>query len=157
MDYKTINKELWNTRTDVHVKSKFYDVPSFLDGKSSLKQIELDLLGDVNEKSILHLQCHFGMDSISFSRLGANVTGVDLSDKAIVKARELASTCQTNTKFIISDVYDLPEVHQGAYDIVFTSYGTIGWLPDMQRWASVVNHFLKPGGKVLIVDFHPVV
>lgn len=156
MDYKSINKELWNAKTDVHVTSEFYDVDSFLKGKQSLKHIELDLIGDVSGKSILHLQCHFGMDSISLSKMGAKVTGVDLSDKAIAQAKELALVCGTDTQFISSDVYELINVHDGKYDIVFTSYGTIGWLPDMQAWANVVSQFLKPEGLVLIVDFHPV-
>jgi ubiquinone/menaquinone biosynthesis C-methylase UbiE len=89
--------------------------------------------------------------------LGAEATGVDLSDAAIAKAKELATQTGLNAQFINSDVYELPQHLQGQFDVVFTSYGTIGWLLDLDKWASVINHFLKPGGKFIIVEFHPVV
>jgi ubiquinone/menaquinone biosynthesis C-methylase UbiE len=157
MDYIKINKELWNNKTDIHVNSDFYDNDSFIKGKSSLNSIELELLGDIKGKSILHLQCHFGQDTISLSRLGATTVGVDLSDKAIETAKELAKTTNTNAKFICCDVYDLPNHLNQKFDIVYTSYGTIGWLPDMDKWAKVVSHFLKPKGQFVFVEFHPVV
>ncbi|MCW3804652.1 class I SAM-dependent methyltransferase [Plebeiibacterium marinum] len=157
MNYLEINQNLWNKKTDIHYKSDFYDVPAFINGKSSLNPIELELLGDLRGKSVLHLQCHFGMDTISLSRLGAKATGIDLSDKAIEKARELANQAGTDTQFIQSDVYSLKEALTQKYDIVYTSYGVIGWLPDMNKWAEIINHFLKPGGKFIMVEFHPVV
>ncbi|GAA0872568.1 class I SAM-dependent methyltransferase [Gangjinia marincola] len=157
MDYLKINKALWNQRTAAHVISGFYDVPAFLAGKSSLNPIELELLGDINGKSILHLQCHFGQDSISLSRMGANVTGVDFSNEAIKKARELAEKAQTNTTFIESDIYRLPENLTESFDIIYTSYGVIGWLPDLDRWAKVISHFLKPNGKLVFAEFHPLI
>jgi len=157
MNYKEINRKSWNDRVDGHMKSEFYAVDEFIKGKSSLNSIELDLLGDIKGKSILHLQCHFGQDSISLARMGANVTAMDLSDKAIEKAKELAETCQVDCEFICSDVYDLPKNLDKKFDIVFTSYGTIGWLPDMNKWGSVVSHFLKPKGEFILVEFHPFV
>ncbi|MDC7999076.1 class I SAM-dependent methyltransferase [Gilvibacter sediminis] len=157
MDYKAINKASWNTRTAAHVTSEFYDLPGFLKGKNSLNSIELELLGEVKSKSILHLQCHFGQDSLSLARMGAKVTGVDLSDAAIDKARELNSSLGLDAEFICCDLYELPEHLNKQYDIVFTSYGTIGWLPNLDRWASVVNRFLKPGGEFIMAEFHPVV
>jgi ubiquinone/menaquinone biosynthesis C-methylase UbiE len=156
-DYIAINKDLWNNKTIVHIDSDFYDNKRFIKGQSSLKDIELNLLGDIKGKSILHLQCHFGQDSISLQRLGAKVTGIDFSDKAIKIAKELAIKTNTDTRFIKSDVYKLPQVLKEKFDLVFTSYGTIGWLPDMNQWAEVVSHFLKPKGKFVIVEFHPVV
>lgn len=156
-DYKTINKIAWNLKTNIHVESEFYNNEAFLKGDSSLKQIELELLGDIQGKSILHLQCHFGQDTISLSRLGAKVTGIDLSDKAIDYASNMAKELAVDTKFICSDIYDLPNVLDEKFDIVFTSYGVIGWLPDMKRWADVIAHFLKPGGHFIMVEFHPVV
>ncbi len=156
-DYLAINRTSWNNRTDAHIKSSFYDMPGFLAGKSSLKDIELQLLGDVRGKSILHLQCHFGQDSISLSRLGAAVTGVDLSNKAIDSAIDIARQTNSSAKFICSDVYDLPAHLDEQYDIVFTSYGVIGWLPDLDRWAKIIRRYLKPGGKLVFVEFHPVV
>ncbi|MPS72302.1 MAG: class I SAM-dependent methyltransferase [Chryseobacterium sp.] len=119
--------------------------------------MELNLLGDLSNRSVLHLQCHFGQDSISLSRLGAEVVGVDLSDVAIDHARELAKQSDVSTTFICSDVYDLPNHLDRQFDIVFTSYGTIGWLPDLDRWAKVISKFLKPGGTFVFAEFHPVV
>lgn len=156
-DYIRINKESWNKRTDFHFESEFYDNKSFVAGASSLNEIELNLLGDINGKSILHLQCHFGQDTISLSRLGAKTTGVDLSDRAIQKAKELASMTQSNSKFICCDIYSLPDFLEEKFDLVFTSYGTIGWLPDLDQWAKIVSSYLKPKGKLILVEFHPVV
>ncbi|MDN3605899.1 class I SAM-dependent methyltransferase [Kaistella yonginensis] len=156
-NYLDINRNLWNAKVDSHLKSDFYFVKEFLQGRTSLNSIELKLLGDIKGKKILHLQCHFGQDSISLSRLGAKVTGIDLSDKAIEAAKNLAKQCGTDTEFIISDVYDLPNVLDQEFDIVYTTYGTIGWLPDLEKWAEVISHFLKPGGQLIFVEFHPVV
>ena len=157
IDYIKINKETWNNKTEVHLKSEFYDNENFLIGKSTLNAIELELLGDVSNKKILHLQCHFGQDSLSLSRLGAKVTGVDFSDKAIEKAREFNDQLNLDAKFICCDLYDLPNYLNEKFDIVFTSYGTIGWLPDLTKWANVVSKFLKPDGKFIMADFHPIV
>lgn len=157
IDYISINRQSWNNRTDVHFNGAFYDVEGFINGKSSLNSIELSLLGDIKGKSILHLQCHFGQDTISLQRMGAKVTGIDLSDKAIEKAKELALITQTETQFICCDIYDLPAHLNQQFDIVFTSYGTIGWLPDLDRWAKVVAQFLKPSGEFVFAEFHPVV
>ena len=156
-NYIEINRNSWNNKTDAHLKSEFYDLDGFLKGKSSLNDIELALLGDIKGKTILHLQCHFGQDSISLSRLGAIVTGIDLSDKAIESAREIAKDTQSNTKFICCDLYELPQHLNETFDIVFTSYGTIGWLPDLNQWAAVVSKMLKPNGRFIMADFHPVV
>lgn len=156
-EYITENRNLWNARVPVHFDSEFYGMDEFMAGKSSLKKIELGLLGDVKGKSILHLQCHFGQDSLSLARMGARVTGVDLSDAAIAKAREINSTLGTQAEFICCDVYSLKEHLHKKFDMVFTSYGTIGWLPDMDKWADIVQHFLNPGGEFIFADFHPLV
>jgi ubiquinone/menaquinone biosynthesis C-methylase UbiE len=156
-NYIETNRSLWNKKTDVHVKSEFYDVESFKKGMSSLNFAEIEGLGDVKGKTILHLQCHFGMDSLSLSRMGAEVTGIDLSDRAVETAKNLNAELGLNAEFICSDVYDLKKVLDKKFDIVFTSYGTIGWLPDMDKWAEVISHFLKPGGMFYIIEFHPVV
>jgi 2-polyprenyl-3-methyl-5-hydroxy-6-metoxy-1,4-benzoquinol methylase len=156
-DYININKETWNNKTQVHIDSAFYDNENFLKGKSTLNSIELELLGDVSNKKILHLQCHFGQDSLSLARLGAKVTGVDFSDKAIGKAKVFNEQLQLDAQFICCDIYDLPNHLDEKFDIVFTSYGTIGWLPDITKWANEVSQFLKPKGKFIMADFHPVV
>jgi SAM-dependent methyltransferase len=156
-EYLSLNKKSWDSRVDAHVESSFYDMPSFLQGQSSLKEIETELLGDVAGKSILHLQCHFGQDTLSLQRMGAQCVGVDLSGKAISKARELNERLDLEARFIECDVFDTPNHLREKFDIVFTSYGTIGWLPDLDKWASVIDHFLKTGGKLIFVEFHPVV
>jgi SAM-dependent methyltransferase len=157
LDYLKHNKDAWNKRTAVHIASEFYNNEAFIQGKSSLNEIELGIIGDVSGLSILHLQCHFGQDTISLSRQGAQTTGVDLSDAAIAKAKELADLTQTNAQFICCDVYSLPEHLNQQFDIVYSTYGTVGWLPDLDQWAKVVQHFLKPGGRLILVEFHPVV
>jgi SAM-dependent methyltransferase len=156
-NYQNINRQSWNDRVDSHLKSDFYDLKGFLNGKTSLNEIELALVGDVSGKSILHLQCHFGQDTISLGRMGAKCTGIDLSDKAIASAKELNLILEVGARFVACDVYDTPSHIHEKFDIVYASYGTIGWLPDISRWAAVVNHFLKPGGKLVFVEFHPVV
>lgn len=156
-NYLDINRKTWNEKTQIHLKSGFYDVAGTLAGKSSLNAIELELLGDISGKKILHLQCHFGQDSISLARMGAHVTGVDFSDAAIAEAKKLANKCAVAVKFIQSDIYALPQVLHETFDLVFTSYGTIGWLPDLDKWAAVVSRFLKADGHFVFAEFHPVV
>ena len=156
-NYLDINKNSWNNRLVAHLHSEFYNQKDFLEGQNTLKEIELELLGNIQGKSILHLQCHFGQDTISLSRMGAKATGIDLSDKAIDCAKKIAKELATNTQFICCDVYSLPEYLDEKFDVVFTSYGTIGWLPDLNKWAEIIAHFLKPGGKLVFVEFHSVV
>jgi ubiquinone/menaquinone biosynthesis C-methylase UbiE len=156
-NYLEINKNSWNERATVHYDSKFYDVKSFIKGRTSLNEIELSILGDLKGKKILHLQCHFGQDTISLNRMGAEVVGVDFSDVAINQAENLAKETNSTAQFICSDIYSLPEILNEKFDMVFTSYGTIGWLPDIDKWAKVVTHFLKPGGQFVFAEFHPVV
>jgi 2-polyprenyl-3-methyl-5-hydroxy-6-metoxy-1,4-benzoquinol methylase len=155
--YFEANRDLWNQRTTVHKDSSFYDLPSFMKGKSSLTQIESQELGDVRGKKILHLQCHFGMDTLSLARMGAAVTGIDLSDKAIDTARELNDELGLDARFICCNVYELEAHLDEQFDIVFTTYGVIGWLPDLQPWARLIARYLKPGGYFYMAEFHPVV
>lgn len=157
MDYLKENKALWNQRTAAHIDSDFYDTASFLQGKNSLKYPELELLGDVNGKDLLHLQCHFGQDTLSLARMGARVTGIDLSDAAITEACRLRDELSLQARFVETDVYCAPEALQETFDVVFTSYGVTGWLPDLEKWAAVVAHFLRPGGIFVMAEFHPVV
>ena len=140
---------------DIHAASKEYDLEGFLAGKNSLHRIELEKIGDVSDKKLLHLQCHFGLDTISWERLGAKATGVDFSDTAIELAREIAKKTDVDTEFVCSNIYDLPENHDGEYDIVFTSYGVLCWLNNIDRWGEIIAHYLKPGGRFLIVESHP--
>jgi len=155
--YFDANKDLWNKMTPIHANSEFYGLKEFKEGKNSLNFVELEALGDVKGKSLLHLQCHFGMDSLSWARLGAKATGIDFSDEAINLAKNLNKELNLDAEFICSNVYDLKENLNKKFDIVFTSYGTIGWLPDLNKWAEIVFHFLKPGGTFFIAEFHPVI
>ncbi|MCV9933328.1 class I SAM-dependent methyltransferase [Flavobacterium sp. LS1R47] len=156
-NYIEVNKQSWNSRVESHLKSDFYDLEGFLKGNTSLNSIELELLGGIKGKSILHLQCHFGQDTISLARLGANATGVDLSDKAIDSANKLAKEANASASFICCDIYDLPNHLNQKFDIVFTSYGAIPWLPDLDKWAKLISGFLNPNGKLVFAEFHPVV
>jgi len=155
--YFATNKDLWNKRTAVHKESAFYDVAGFKAGRNVLTPIELNELGDVKGKKMLHLQCHFGMDSLNWSRLGAEVTGVDLSDEAIREAKKLNDELGLNAEFICCNVYDLKDHLDDRFDIVYTSFGVIGWLPDLDKWAEIISSFLKPGGIFYMAEFHPVV
>jgi len=150
------NRTNWNERTAIHAASEFYDVAGFKAGGNTLKTIECEEVGDVAGKSLLHLQCHFGLDTMSWARLGAQATGVDFSNDAMELARTLNAEVGTDARFICSDVYKLPDVLTEEFDIVFTSYGVLCWLPDLDRWADVVVRYLKPGGTFYIVEFHPV-
>lgn len=155
-DYFEMNRTGWDQRAKVHVESRFYDVKGFLGGSTSLREIELTELQDVAGKNLLHLQCHFGLDTLSWARIGAICTGVDISPVAIQTARELAAQTGLDATFVCSDVYGFRAPPDPAYDIVFTSYGAICWLPDLQRWAEVVASQLKRGGRFYMVEFHPI-
>jgi len=155
-DYAETNRKTWDVWTGIHLKSDFYDVASFKEGATSLKEIELGEVGDVEGKSLLHLQCHFGMDTISWARLGARATGLDFSKKAIEAARTLAAEVGVEARFVCADVHDTPEVIDERFDIVFTSYGVLWWLPDLKLWGEVVAGMLAPGGRFYMAELHPV-
>lgn len=155
-DFFSANKDLWNKRTVVHKDSAFYDLEGFMKGTSVLTSIELNEIGDVNGKKMLHLQCHFGMDSLDWARRGAEVTGVDLSDEAINEAKKLNNELGLSASFVCCNVYDTSDYVSDLFDIVFTSYGTIGWLPELKPWAAMIAERLKPGGMFYMADFHPV-
>lgn len=151
------NKNSWNQRVETHFSSKFYDVPGFLAGGSSLNEIELNGLKHVDQKTLLHLQCHFGLDSLSWARLGAQVTGVDISDTAIDKAKTLQQQTKLSAEFICADVYSYGNQSKQLFDIVYTSYGAICWLPDIEQWAQIIANCLKPAGQFYMAEFHPLV
>ena len=156
-NYLQINKQTWNNKVAIHVASDFYEQENFINGKITLPQIDLDALGNVSGKRILHLQCHFGQDSLSLARLGAKVIGIDFSEEAIAKAKFLNEKLGLDAEFICCDVYETLQHITEKYDIVYSSYGTIGWLPDLDKWAKVIAGALKPNGKLVFFEFHPVV
>ena len=151
--YLESNKQSWNKRTPIHIKSDFYRNNQFKKKLNSLKSIEIDSLGDIRRKSLLHLQCHFGQDSISLAKMGAKVTAVDFSNIAIKEAKKIAKEVNIPVHFIESDVLKLNI--DKKFDIIFTSYGAIGWLPDLNKWAKTIANHLKIGGEFLLTEFHP--
>lgn len=155
-NFLEINRKAWNNRVGVHLQSDFYELDLFLKGKSSLPSLDIELLGDIRGKSILHLQCHFGMDTLSMARMGAEVIGVDFSEVAIEKAKQLSEELNVAANFICCDVMDLSKCLKETFDIVYTSYGVINWLPDLDQWGKIISNMLKPLGKLIMIEFHPV-
>jgi len=155
--YFEVNKATWNEKVKVHTKSELYDLEAFKQGKTSLMSYELDALTEVKGKSLLHLQCHFGQDTLSWSRLGAKCIGVDISDEGIKVARQLNRELSLEAEFVCCNVLDTSKYVKDTFDIVFTSYGTIGWLPDLKPWGKMIAERLKDGGTFYIVEFHPIV
>ena len=155
--YFETNRKTWNEKVKVHTQGDFYGLEAFKKGKSSLNPYEITALGDVKNKSLLHLQCHFGQDTLSWARMGAQCTGVDLSDAGIAFAKALSDEIAVPATFVCCNVLDTSQYVQEHFDIVFTSYGTIGWLPDLKPWATMIAERLKPGGVFYIIDFHPLV
>ena len=156
MDHVASNRNLWDEWANINYKSAFYDVAGFKAKPTPLDAEVLAGLGDLAGKSVLHLQCHFGMDSIRLKLAGAlEVVGVDFSPVAIAKARELAAEMAVDVRFVETDLYKLPEVLEGQFDLVFTSYGVIGWLPDLGPWGQIIARYLKPGGRFFLIEGHP--
>lgn len=149
------NQRAWDAQTAVHYESGFYDVASFKAGRNTLRPFEQEALGDVTGKSLLHLMCHFGQDTLSWARLGANVTGVDFSAESIATASALAADLDLDARFLQANVYDLPAELDGAFDFVVMTYGVLIWLPDLDEWARAVAKCLKPGGSLFVAEFHP--
>ena len=149
------NRALWDEWVDVNARSELYGLEEFKAGGVKIPQFMQDEVGDVTGKSLLHLQCHFGMDTLSWARLGASVTGVDFSPRAVEFATQLAEQLSIEASFVQADVLELDRVLEGEFDIVFTSIGAVNWLPDLGRWGEVVAHFVKPGGFFYICDLDP--
>jgi ubiquinone/menaquinone biosynthesis C-methylase UbiE len=150
------NKAYWDEITPVHVRSSFYDIDGFIAGKKQMiMPCELEEMGDIHGKSLLHLQCHIGMDTLAWARRGAKVTGVDFSGEAISTARKLSDETGIKSRFIESDIYALPDILNEKFDIVYTGAGAICWLPDLKKWGEIIARFLKPGGFFYIMEGHP--
>ncbi len=155
-EYYDNNKALWNAKVPIHLDAELYNMEAFMAGESSLDKATLKHLGDVSGKKVLHLQCHFGQDTLSLARMGAKATGLDISDVAVDKARELNDTLGLDARFVCCNIFDAKDHIDEKFDIVFASFGTIIWLPELDAWADIVQHFLKPGGRFVFLDFHPV-
>jgi SAM-dependent methyltransferase len=150
------NRAAWNEMTEVHFRHPDYKVAEFLQGRSTLRSIELDEVGNVAGKKLLHLMCQFGLDTLSWARRGAVVTGVDISDRSIERANELKDKTNLPATFIRSDILELIGKIEAKFDIVFQSYGIHHWISDLKKWAQTAAHFLKPGGIFYLIDDHPI-
>jgi SAM-dependent methyltransferase len=153
---KMANLAQWDESVPYHVASDFYRVEAFKAGRCKLDAIDVEQLGDVRGKTLLHLQCHFGLDTLSWARRGATVTGVDFSPAAIAAARKLSEETGVPGTFVETELYDAPAALEEQFDVVFTGCGALCWLPDIRRWAGVVASCLKPGGTFYIREAHPV-
>jgi SAM-dependent methyltransferase len=153
--YLQANRALWDAWTAHDLTSDHHHAVEVVRaGGSTLRSIERDELGEVRGKTLLHLQCNMGADTLSWARLGATVTGVDFSHEAITVARQLAVEVGLPARFIAADIYHLPDALDERFDLVVSTYGTIGFLPDLARWAEVVARYVAAGGRFLLVDIH---
>jgi SAM-dependent methyltransferase len=153
--YRSANQKMWDRFVGINARSEMYQLVEFRKGRNKLNALERTEVGDVHAKTLLHLQCHFGMDTLSWAMLGAQVTGVDFSEKGILLARQLSQELKIPARFICSDIYALPRKLTETFDIVFTSYGVLCWLDDLLRWAKLIHDHLKPGGFFYMAEFHP--
>ena len=149
------NRSVWDDWTEKGESPAFYKLQRFRAGEEVLQPFELEEVGDVTGRSLLHLQCHFGMDTMAWARRGATATGVDFSERSIAMGRTLASDMGIDVRLVCSDVYGLPDALDDKFDIVYTSFGVLAWMPDLPRWARVIDHFLKPGGTFYVAEYHP--
>jgi SAM-dependent methyltransferase len=157
-EWLAANRASWVERVPIHVRSAFYGVDQFLAGGDPLRgrPFEPAEMGDVAGRSLVHLQCHFGLDTLAWARRGADVTGLDFSAPAIEQARALATAAGLEAEFVQSDVYAARSaLGRRTFDIVYTGRGALVWLPDIRRWADVVASLLKPGGFLYLSEFHP--
>lgn len=158
-DYREVNRANWDDRVPVHVASPDYKLQRFIEDPAYLSDVvkfDLPLLGDVAGLRAVHLQCHIGTDTVSLARLGASMTGLDFSGRAVEAAREFAAAAGADVEFVESDVYAAAEVlGSGGFDLVYTGVGALTWLPDTREWARVVAELLRPGGRLFIRDGHP--
>lgn len=153
-DAERRNQALWDEVAPVHMKA-YREVAMLREGKEILDEAELRALGDLRGKSMLHLQCHIGTDSLAWVRHGADVTGVDFSSESLRCAQQLANELGLTARFIHANIYDLPAVHDQTYDIVYTSKGVLCWLRDLPEWGRIIARFLKPGGVFYLMESHP--
>jgi 2-polyprenyl-3-methyl-5-hydroxy-6-metoxy-1,4-benzoquinol methylase len=154
--WRALNRANWDDRVPIHLASRFYDLEGFRKTRDSLRAFEPAEAGAVHGKDLVHLQCHLGLDTLSWAGRGARVSGLDFSAPAIEAARSLAAELGISASFVTSDVYDAVTVFGGQqFDIVYTGIGALYWLPDIPKWARVVPELLRPGGFLHLVEGHP--
>jgi SAM-dependent methyltransferase len=158
-EWYATNRDYWDERAPLHVASEFYGLEHFLADPeaTTLRPFEIAEVGDVAGRTLVHPQCHFGMDTLSWARRGARVTGLDISPAAVAAANGAASRAGLDGTFVVGNVYDAAEAVGGrAFDIVYTGLGALNWLPDVGRWARVMAALTAPGGFLYLAEFHPV-
>jgi SAM-dependent methyltransferase len=158
-EWVDLNRGWWDERAPIHVASEFYDLAGFLADPraTTLRPFEDDEVGDVAGKSLVHPQCHLGMDTLSWARRGARAVGLDFSEAAVVAAADAARQAGLDAEFVAGNVYDAVELVGGrTFDVVYTGLGAINWLPDIERWARVMAALANPGGMLYLAEFHPV-
>lgn len=154
--YYEANRARWDESVAIHVASESYDLDGFLRGEKPLSPVELAEVGDVSGKTLLHLQCHFGMDTLNWARLGATVTGLDFSEPAIEQARTLAHQVGiAGARFVQGNVYEAAQLLDQQFDIVYTGIGALCWLPRIREWARIAAGLVRPGGFLYVYDGHP--
>jgi 2-polyprenyl-3-methyl-5-hydroxy-6-metoxy-1,4-benzoquinol methylase len=156
-DYVEMNRRNWDERAAIHVRDTTgdYMLDRFRAGEDTLHSIEATELGDISGKRVLHMQCHIGQDTLCLVRRGATVTGLDFSGTALNVARRLSDQTGLKADFVEGTVDQAPDLTPGPFDLVFTTWGTICWLPDVKKWAKVVASVLAPGGELYFADAHP--
>ena len=157
-DWLAANRANWDDRTPIHLQSRFYDVDGWLAQGRPPRAREAEALGDVAGLTLVHLQCHIGLDTLTWARAGADVTGIDFSSPAIDAARSIAARAglAERSRFLCADVYDASEALAGeTFDIAYVSLGALCWLPSVDRWAAQVANVVRPGGRFFIHDGHP--
>ena len=157
-EWADLNRRWWDERAPIHVASEFYDVPAFVaDPEASvLRPFEIDEVGEVRGRTLMHPQYHLGLDTLSWARRGAQVTGIDFSEAAVAAASDLAGRAGLAAEFVAGNVYDAVDLVDGrTFDVVYTGRGAINWLPDIDRWARVMAGLAAPGGMLYLTEFHP--
>ncbi|HKG19721.1 MAG TPA: class I SAM-dependent methyltransferase [Candidatus Limnocylindrales bacterium] len=150
-----VNRALWDRWTAVHARSEYYDLDAFRAGEARLPDFEVAEVGDVRGKRLVHLMCHLGVDTLCWAKLGAKATGLDISERSVEVARALAGELGIDAEFVAADVNDARDVLDGNFDVVYTSRGILGWLPDLTAWAGVIRDLLAPGGIFYMHEIHP--
>ncbi|MGW7255246.1 class I SAM-dependent methyltransferase [Streptomyces sp. NPDC054834] len=150
------NQENWDARTPVHVASRFYGLDQTPDPARWFAPFEWDDLGDLGGRDVLHLQCHLGTETIAFAQRGARTVGLDFSAASVAAARTVADRAGLDVTYVRANVYDAAEaLGQQRFDVVYTGKGALCYLPDLPLWAQTVSRLLRPGGRLYVVEFHP--
>lgn len=154
-DHLELNRDLWDKRVRAHLDARLYPSEQVEDGSYRVSDLDVDEVGEVHGRRLLHLQCNAGADTLFWARRGASVVGVDFSREAITEAQRLAQVTELSAQFICADIYDLPKHDVGTFDIVYTSMGVLWWLPDLDAWARLIASHLHDGGIFYIHEIHP--